>query len=72
MPYRKGSSLQTTEMVDYIEPILVIKQRIKAVEDALRAGRHREARLILADVSLNAAQLDAQIVKQFKRELGLA
>lgn len=64
--------MQTTEIVDYIEPILVIKQRIKAVEDALRSGRHREARLLLADVSLNAAQLDAQMVKQFKRELGLA
>lgn len=64
--------MQTTEIVDYIEPILVIKERIKAVEDALRAGRHREARLILAGVSLNAAQLDAQIVKQFRRELGLA
>ena len=59
-------------MVDYVEGLLEIKDRIKRVEEALLAKQYREARLLLGDIRHAAAETDSQIVKQFPVELGRA
>ena len=57
-------------MVDYVEGLLEIKDRIKRVEEALLKRQYREARLLLGDIRHAASETDSQIVKQFARELG--
>ena len=57
-------------MVDYVEGLLEIKDRIKRVEEALLKRQYREARLLLGDIRHAASETDSQIVKQFKVELG--
>ena len=57
-------------MVDYVEGLLEMKDRLKRVEEALLAKQFREARLLLGDIRHAAGETDSQIVKQFKVELG--
>jgi len=57
-------------VVDYVEGLLEMKDRLKRVEEALLAQRYREARLLLGDIRHAAGETDSQIVKQFKVELG--
>ena len=57
-------------MVDYVEGLLEMKDRLKRVEEALLAQQFREARLLLGDIRHAAGETDSQIVKQFKVELG--
>jgi hypothetical protein len=57
-------------VVDYVEGLLEIKDRIKRVEEALLKRQYREARLLLGDIRHAASETDSQIVKQFARELG--
>ncbi len=57
-------------MVDYVEGLLEMKDRLKRVEEALLAQQYREARLLLGDIRHAAGETDSQIVKQFKVELG--
>lgn len=58
-------------MVDYVEGLLEIKDRLRRVEEALLKKQFREARLLLSDIRHAASETDSQIVKQFKVELGL-
>lgn len=57
-------------MVDYVEGLLEIRDRLKRVEEALLKRQYREARLLLGDIRHAASETDSQIVKQFARELG--
>jgi hypothetical protein len=57
-------------VVDYVEGLLEMKDRLKRVEEALLAQQYREARLLLGDIRHAAGETDSQIVKQFKVELG--
>jgi hypothetical protein len=57
-------------LVDYVEGLLEMKDRLKRVEEALLAQQFREARLLLGDIRHAAGETDSQIVKQFARELG--
>jgi hypothetical protein len=59
-------------MVDYVEGLLEIRDRLRRVEEALLKKQVREARLLLGDIRHAAAETDSQIVKQFPRELGRA
>jgi hypothetical protein len=57
-------------VVDYVEGLLEMRDRLKRVEEALLKRQYREARLLLGDIRHAASETDSQIVKQFARELG--
>jgi hypothetical protein len=52
-------------MVDYIEGLLEIRERLRGVEKALLEGRTREARLLLGDIRHAANETEIQIIRQF-------
>ncbi len=57
-------------MIDYIEGVIELKQRLQGVEDAMLKKDIRGARLLLADIRYLADETDSHLCKQFPKETG--
>ena len=57
-------------MIDYIEGLLELKDRIRSIESAMLKKDIREARLLLADIRYLAEETDSHICRQFPKETG--
>jgi hypothetical protein len=57
-------------MIDYVEGLLDIRERLKAAEKALLQKSHREAVLLLRDIHRISHATEEQIKQQFPREFG--
>jgi hypothetical protein len=57
-------------MIDYIEGVIELKQRLQGIEDAMLKKDIRGARLLLADIRFLAEETDSHLCKQFPRETG--
>ena len=57
-------------MIDYIEGLLELKDRLRGIEDAMLKKDVRAARLMLADMRYLAEETDSHICRQFPRETG--
>ena len=57
-------------MIDYIEGVIELKQRLQGVESAMLKQDIRGARLLLADIRFLAEETDSHLCKQFPKETG--
>lgn len=57
-------------MIDYVEGLLELKDRIRRIESAMLKNDIREARLLLADIRYLAEETDSHICRQFPKETG--
>lgn len=57
-------------MIDYIEGVIELKQRLQGVENAMLKSDIRGARLLLADIRYLADETDSHLCKQFPKETG--
>lgn len=57
-------------MIDYIEGLLELKDRIRGIEDAMLKKDIRGARLLLADIRFLSEETDLHICRQFPKETG--
>jgi hypothetical protein len=57
-------------MIDYIEGLIDIRDRLQKCEDAMLKKDVRGARLLLADIRYLTEETDSHICKQFPKETG--
>lgn len=57
-------------MIDYVEGLLELKDRIRGIEGAMLKKDVRAARLLLADIRFLAEETDSHLCKQFPKETG--
>lgn len=57
-------------MIDYVEGLLELKDRVRRAEDSMLKKDIRGARLLLADIRYLAEETDSHICRQFPKETG--
>jgi hypothetical protein len=57
-------------MIDYVEGLLELKDRVRGIEEAMLKKDVRAARLLLADIRFLAEETDSHLCKQFPKETG--
>lgn len=57
-------------MIDYVEGLLELKDRVRGIEEAMLKKDVRAARLLLADIRYLAEETDSHLCKQFPKETG--
>ena len=57
-------------MIDYVEGLLELKDRVRGIEEAMLKKDVRAARLLLADIRFLAEETDSHLCKQVPKETG--
>ena len=57
-------------MIDYVEGLLELKDRVRRAEESMLKKDIRGARLLLADIRYLAEETDSHLCRQFPTETG--
>lgn len=57
-------------MIDYVEGLLELKDRVRRAEESMLKKDIRGARLLLADIRYLAEETDSHLCRQFPKETG--